>query len=70
MAYIEGEMAKRKGIAGEGEEQKERDPQAELFGLAERYQVPGTRVAEEQEGNVTSSFGMLSAIPEVDLGME
>lgn len=69
MAYIEGEMAKRKGITEEEAEQ-ERDAQAELYGLAERYKVPGMRVNEEQEGNVTSSFGMLSAIPEVDLGME
>jgi hypothetical protein len=69
MAYIEGEMAKRKGITEE-EEQRESDPQAELFGLAERYKVPGDRIGEEQEGNATTSFGMLSGIPEVDLGME
>jgi hypothetical protein len=69
MAYIDGEMAKRKGIEEEAEE-VEQDPQAELFGLADRYKVPGTRVGEEQEGNVTTSSGMLSAIPEIDLGME
>lgn len=70
MAFIETEMAKKKGITEDDEQKVEQDPQAELYGLAERYKVEAKRLGEDQEGNVTSSLGMLSAIPEVDLGME
>ena len=40
------------------------DPYAELFRLSKAAQK------KEEEGNVTNSLAMLTAIPEVDLGME
>lgn len=66
MAFIEKEMAKRKGEEGESEASKDEDPEALLFALAERYRME----KKLEEGNVTNSLGMLSAVPEVDLGME
>lgn len=66
MAFIEKEMAKRKGEEGTAEETADSDPEAVLFALAERYKEQ----KRLEEGNVTSSLGMLSAVPEVDLGME
>lgn len=66
MAYIEENMKLRRG-AKEDEESDEgpADPYAELFRLTES----GAQKKEE-EGNVTNSLAMLTAIPEVDLGME
>lgn len=70
MRYIETEMAKRKGLTRE-EATKEAAAEADaLFGLGKRYNVEGGALKEEQEGNLTNSLGMLSAIPEIDLGME
>lgn len=82
LAYIETELLKRRGGAvaeaaerarrGEAPLGDEYDPQAELFKIAERYRIeqnPKVR-KEDEEGNVTSSLGMLTSIPEVDLGME
>ena len=74
MAYIEKEMEKRRGqVAKAAEEGKlqEFDPQAELYKIAERYKLEAAKKDEEgEEGNLTSSMGMLTSIPEVDLGME
>lgn len=72
MAYIETELAKRRGIdpTKEQEGEKEYDPQEELFRIAEKYRVEKKKAAEEEEGNVTTSMSMLTSIPEVDLGME
>jgi hypothetical protein len=71
LAYIESELAKRRGnTASEGYAPAEAyDPQAELFKLAEKYRWDN-RKKDEEEGNVTNSLGMLTSIPEVDLGME
>lgn len=69
MAFIDKEMAKRKGIAEDEEEKATADPHGELFAIADRYKVAG-EVTEEQEGTMKNSLGMLSAVPEVDLGME
>ena len=72
LAYIEEELKKRQGnVAKEGEEvAKPYDPQAELYRVPERFnQLPPIK-SEDEEGNVTNSLGMLTAIPEVDLGME
>ncbi|KAF9506123.1 hypothetical protein BS47DRAFT_1374173 [Hydnum rufescens UP504] len=44
------------------------DPHEELFRIEEKYRIK-QKVAEE-EGNVTNSATMLTAIPEVDLGMD
>jgi hypothetical protein len=37
--------------------------------MAAKYQWDMEKV-EEEEGNVTNSMGMLTSIPEMDLGME
>ena len=64
-------MKARKGNQDtEIEDQKEtgEDPNAALF-----KQLPdGLKTAQKaaEEGNVTNSLAMLTAIPEVDLGME
>lgn len=65
-------MAKRKGnTIREGEEvTKPYDPQAELFQIVEKYKLDNKVVKEVEEGSVTNSLGMLTSIPEVDLGME
>lgn len=64
MAYIEENMRLKRGVKEESKkDQGPLDPLAELF----------RKKAEEkgqEEGNVTNSLGMLTAIPEVDLGME
>ncbi|ORX39980.1 hepatocellular carcinoma-associated antigen 59-domain-containing protein [Kockovaella imperatae] len=72
MAYIEEGIAKRKGnTAKEGEEiPKPYDPQAELYRIPERFKSLPSIKTEDEEGNLTNSLGMLSAIPEVDLGMD
>lgn len=45
------------------------DPYAELFRMTERYKSQPEK-KDKEEGNVTNSLAMLTAIPEVDLGME
>lgn len=64
MAYIEENMKLRRGVKDETKEDDgPLDPYAELFRIA-----AGKK--EQEEGNVTNSMAMLTAIPEVDLGME
>jgi hypothetical protein len=70
MAYIEENMAKRKGQQDEKLEDvlDPADPYAELQQLA-----AGRSKAQKEaheEGSVAGSLAMLTAIPEVDLGME
>lgn len=69
LAYIEEELAKRRGnTIREGEEvEKIHDPVEELYAIADKYLL---QKRKEDEGSVTNSLGMLTAIPEVDLGME
>ncbi|TFK55638.1 hypothetical protein OE88DRAFT_1652042 [Heliocybe sulcata] len=69
MAYIEENMKLRYGRPEDEEDQDKgpADPYAELYRLSERYKVE-KKAAEE--GSVTSSVAMLTAIPEVDLGMD
>lgn len=38
--------------------------------LAEIFRRKAMQEKEQEEGNVTNSMAMLTAIPEVDLGME
>ena len=45
------------------------DPLAEVFRITEKYKAQ-TQKKEQEEGSVTNSLAMLTAIPEVDLGME
>ena len=64
MAYIEENMKIRRGeVATEGADDTSTDPYAELFEKSKRSK-------EKEEGSVTNSLAMLTAIPEVDLGME
>ncbi len=58
-------MKLRRGTKQDDEEEDgPADPYAELFRLSKAAQK------KEEEGNVTNSLAMLTAIPEVDLGME
>ncbi|KAI0751054.1 hepatocellular carcinoma-associated antigen 59-domain-containing protein [Daedaleopsis nitida] len=67
MAYIEENMKLRKGeTESEVEDEGPADPYAELFRLTDKADAK----KKEEEGNVTNSLAMLTAIPEVDLGME
>lgn len=72
MAYIETELAKRRGeqVDNDGSKNGPVDPQDELYRIAEKYRLEQKKPQEEDEGNVTTSLGMLTSIPEVDLGME
>lgn len=64
MAYIEENMKVRRGESAEEDAgDSSMDPYAELFEKSKRNQ-------EREEGSVTNSLAMLTAIPEVDLGME
>lgn len=67
MNYIEENMRKRRGEVEEDEEEKPYDPHEELFRIDTT--VPPSRKKGE-EGSVGNSLAMLTAIPEVDLGME
>nr|KIR46536.1 hypothetical protein I312_04023 [Cryptococcus bacillisporus CA1280] len=73
MAYIETELAKRRGQAAAPTDKstvEDNDPQAELYRIAEKYQFETKKKKADDEGNVTNSLGMLTSIPEVDLGMD
>ncbi|WWC60984.1 uncharacterized protein I303_103561 [Kwoniella dejecticola CBS 10117] len=77
MAYIEAELAKKRGEAIADDNTKSGvkeafDPQAELYKIAEKYKVgeKTKKTNQDDEGNVTNSLGMLTSIPEVDLGMD
>ena len=47
---------------------KPANAQDDLYRMMEQFKAQGGKKAEE--GNVTNSLAMLTAIPEVDLGME
>ncbi|CAE6454947.1 unnamed protein product [Rhizoctonia solani] len=71
MKYIEEELEKRRGnpngpASGDGTNSS--DPYAELFRISEKYKLQ--KKQELEEGSVTNSSAMLTAIPEVDLGMD
>jgi len=69
MAYIEENLKKRRGAEPEEEADKgPRDPFEDLYRF-NKY-ITQTKPKESEEGNVTNSMAMLTAIPEVDLGME
>ena len=65
MAYIEENLKLRQGIQARSSENKQRSKD-DLFDLPSKYKVE----KPADEGNVTNSLAMLTAIPEVDLGME
>jgi hypothetical protein len=68
-------MEKRRGQAAQAEAEGRPEPfdmEAELYRLAERYKLDmeEKKAGIDDEGDVTNSMGMLTSIPEVDLGME
>ncbi|KAG8742008.1 hypothetical protein FRC12_015473 [Ceratobasidium sp. 428] len=70
MKYIEEEMERRRGNPGTGSASTagtSSDPYDELFRISEKYKI---EKKELEEGSVTNSSAMLTAIPEVDLGMD
>ncbi|OCF36479.1 hypothetical protein I317_04735 [Kwoniella heveanensis CBS 569] len=74
MAYIEAELAKKRGEATPDESDSKvkevYDPQAELYKIAEKYKLEAKKAKVDEEGSVSNSLGMLTSIPEVDLGMD
>ena len=77
MAYIEENMKLRRGKGAtdeddddddEGDVSKPTDPQDDILRMMNQYSAQSGKKLEE--GNVTNSLAMLTAIPEVDLGME
>ncbi|PCH40895.1 hypothetical protein WOLCODRAFT_162635 [Wolfiporia cocos MD-104 SS10] len=69
MAYIEENMKLRRGSQEAQKNDAPLDPYAELFNIPDKYKVRQEK-KEQDEGSVTNSLAMLTAIPEVDLGME
>jgi hypothetical protein len=69
MAYIEENMRAIRGETTDNidEDDIPYDPHAQLYHIEERYRVKNNNL---EEGNVTNSTAMLTAIPEVDLGIE
>ncbi|KDQ08882.1 hypothetical protein BOTBODRAFT_165464 [Botryobasidium botryosum FD-172 SS1] len=71
MAYIEENLKLRRGDAGNDDDADPDDapfdPHDELFRIDDKYKIKKKAV---EEGNVTNSMAMLTAIPEVDLGMD
>ncbi|KAF9912290.1 hypothetical protein EC991_000182 [Linnemannia zychae] len=71
MKYIEDEMKRRRGEAGDAEDTT--DQAGNYNGdtdILDELGIRKTAPRPEQEGNVQLSTTMLTAIPEVDLGME
>ncbi|KAF9362312.1 hypothetical protein BGX34_006400 [Mortierella sp. NVP85] len=71
MKYIEDEMKKRRGedIISDDKEEQSRGSNIDAD-ILEGLGIKKTAPKPEQEGNVQLSTTMLTAIPEVDLGME
>ncbi|EIM87882.1 uncharacterized protein STEHIDRAFT_94716 [Stereum hirsutum FP-91666 SS1] len=73
MAYIEENMklrhAQNSSTPDPEAAPKYLDPQEELYRLSEKYKVE-KKAQPNEEGSVTNSLAMLTAIPEVDLGMD
>jgi hypothetical protein len=68
MAYIEQNLKIRNKPWEVSEERDNgEDPQEDLYPINDRWKA-NKRAGDE--GNVTNSLTMLTAIPEVDLGME
>lgn len=70
MKYIEEEMRKRNGVSAEDEEVKAQESRGGDTDIYDELGIRRTAPKPEQEGNVQLSTTMLTAIPEVDLGME
>ncbi|KAH7057459.1 hepatocellular carcinoma-associated antigen 59-domain-containing protein [Linnemannia elongata] len=71
MKYIEDEMKKRRGEAGDAEDAYEQPGNYNGdTDILDELGIRKTAPRPEQEGNVQLSTTMLTAIPEVDLGMD
>ena len=69
MTYIEENLKIRsRPREDEDAEKGPEDPQESLYRLPEKWKLEHSKPL--QEGSVTTSMSMLTAIPEVDLGME
>jgi hypothetical protein len=70
MAYIEENLKIRSKPRDDSDDEGKGppDPQEALYRLADRWKMDKQKPGEE--GSVTNSLTMLTAIPEVDLGME
>lgn len=67
MAYIEDNL-KVRSRPKEDAKVTPADPQEVLYQITDRWKLEKQKAV--QEGSVTNSLSMLTAIPEVDLGME
>jgi len=68
MAYIEENLTVRgRPVDSDKDKPGPIDPQDELYRVSERW---NTNKKSTDEGSVTNSLSMLTAIPEVDLGMD
>ncbi|KAF7290879.1 hypothetical protein HMN09_01266300 [Mycena chlorophos] len=68
MAYIEANLTVRGKPLEPDAVKKPADPQEALYAISDRWKVEKTKPTDE--GSVTNSASMLTAIPEVDLGMD
>ncbi|CAA7260132.1 unnamed protein product [Cyclocybe aegerita] len=70
MAYIEENLKVRSRPREESDEEEAAvDPQEALYNIADRWKVEKQKPTTDV-GSVTNSMSMLTAIPEVDLGMD
>lgn len=71
MAYIEDNLKVRSRPKENGKKcTNPSDPQEALYRIVDRFKVNKEMKANGEEGSVTNSLTMLTAIPEVDLGLE
>ncbi len=71
MAYIEDNLKVRSRPKEDDDEDKgPADPQEALYRIVDKFKVNKETKTKGEEGSVTNSLTMLTAIPEVDLGME
>ncbi|KAF7302048.1 hypothetical protein MIND_00771200 [Mycena indigotica] len=68
MAYIEANLTVRSRPRDEDTAQRPADPQEALYTISDRWKVDKSKPTDD--GSVTNSAAMLTAIPEVDLGMD
>ncbi|KAJ7771158.1 hepatocellular carcinoma-associated antigen 59-domain-containing protein [Mycena maculata] len=69
MAYIEENLKVRGRPRDEEEQTGPADPQEALYRIADRWKIDKQKPTPD-DGSVTNSLTMLTAIPEVDLGMD
>jgi len=71
MAYIEENLKIRSKPREDSDDEDKApiDPQEALYNIADRWKVEKQKLTTDV-GSVTNSMTMLTAIPEVDLGME